>query len=100
MSPFLAWGDFHARSRFAPSTIPKEKWGTTRVSPFLVWGDFHARSLFAGSTIPEEKWGTTRTLIVSRIGLCVSCLGNIERFESSIFLIIRMITDPFELLLV
>ena len=30
MSPFLAWGDFHARSRFARSTIPKEKWGTTR----------------------------------------------------------------------
>ena len=30
MSPFLAWGDFHARSRFAYSTIPEEKWGTTR----------------------------------------------------------------------
>ena len=30
MSPFLAWVDFHARSRFARSTIPKEKWGTTR----------------------------------------------------------------------
>ena len=27
---FLAWGDFHARSRFARSTIPEEKWGTTR----------------------------------------------------------------------
>ena len=27
MSPFLAWGDFHARSRLARSTIPKEKWG-------------------------------------------------------------------------
>ena len=37
MSPFLAWGDFHARSRFA-------------------------RSRFARSTIPEEKWGTTRSL--------------------------------------
>ena len=23
--PFLAWGDFHARSRFARSTIPEEK---------------------------------------------------------------------------
>ena len=34
-----------------------------RVSPFLAWGDFHARSRFARSTIPEEKWGTTRTLI-------------------------------------
>ena len=30
MSPFLAWGDFHARSRSARSTIPEEKWGTTR----------------------------------------------------------------------
>ena len=29
MLPFLAWGDFNARSRFAPSTIPEEKWGTT-----------------------------------------------------------------------
>ena len=33
------------------------------MSPFLVWGDFHARSRFARSTIPEEKWGTTRSLI-------------------------------------
>ena len=30
MSPFLAWGDFHARSRFAHSTIPEGKWGTAR----------------------------------------------------------------------
>ena len=30
MSPFLAWVDFHARSRFARTTIPEEKWGTTR----------------------------------------------------------------------
>ena len=33
-----------------------------RVSPFLAWGDFHARSRFARPTIPEEKWGTTRSL--------------------------------------
>ena len=33
-----------------------------RKSPFLAWGDFHARSRFARSTIPEEKWGTTRSL--------------------------------------
>ena len=33
-----------------------------RASPFLAWGDFHARSCFARSTIPEEKWGTTRSL--------------------------------------
>ena len=24
---FLAWGDFHAPSRFARSAIPEEKWG-------------------------------------------------------------------------
>ena len=32
------------------------------VSPCLAWGYFHARSRFARSTIPEEKWGTTRSL--------------------------------------
>ena len=37
-----------------------------RVSPFLAWGDFHARSRFAPSNIPEEKWGTTRSLPCSR----------------------------------
>ena len=29
---------------------------------FLAWGDFHARPRFASSTIPEDKWGTTRSL--------------------------------------
>ena len=29
---FLAWGDFYARSRFACSTIPEEKWGLLVVS--------------------------------------------------------------------
>ena len=38
---------------------------TSRVSPFLAWGDFHARSRFARSTVPEEKWGTTRSLSFS-----------------------------------
>ena len=33
-----------------------------RVSPFLACGDFHARSRFARCTIPEDKWGTTRSL--------------------------------------
>ena len=27
MLPLLAWRDFHARSRFARSAIPEEKWG-------------------------------------------------------------------------
>ena len=38
-----------------------------RVSSFLAWGDFHARSRFARSAIPKEKWGTTRSLQASRI---------------------------------
>ena len=29
---------------------------------FLAWVDSHARSRFARSTIPEEKMGTTRSL--------------------------------------
>ena len=32
------------------------------MSPFLTWGDFHARSRLARSTISEEKLGTTRSL--------------------------------------
>ena len=41
---------------------PTREKATCGVSPFLAWGDFHARSRFARSTIPEEKWGTTRSL--------------------------------------
>ena len=36
-----------------------------RVSPFLAWGYFHAHSRFARSTISEEKWGNTRSLNIS-----------------------------------
>ena len=36
MTPFLAWVDFHAPSRFARSTIPEEKWGTTRSLPLFL----------------------------------------------------------------
>ena len=46
------------------------------VSPFLAWGDFHARSSFAGSTIPEKKWGTTRSIDLaerSEVGDCCIC---------------------------
>ena len=41
---------------------------THRVSPFLAWGDFHARSRFDRSTVPEEKWGTTRSLSIYNVG--------------------------------
>ena len=39
----------------------------SRVSPFLRWGDFHARSRFARSTVLEDKRGTTRNLKNNRI---------------------------------
>ena len=42
---------------------------TPRVSPFLAWGDFHARSRFARPTIPEEKWGTIRSLVFFSKGI-------------------------------
>ena len=45
-----AWKSPHARK------------ASRRVSPFLAWGDFHARSRFARSTVPDDKWGTTRSL--------------------------------------
>ena len=45
-----------------PLTAKNIDYETRGVSPFLAWGDFHARSRFARSTIPEEKWGTTRSL--------------------------------------
>ena len=47
-----------------------------RVSPFLAWGDFHARSRFARSAIPEDKWGTTRSLCfveVIKTSRIISC---------------------------
>ena len=31
---------------------------------FLAWGVFHARLRFARSTIPPEKWGITRSLVL------------------------------------
>ena len=49
-----AWKSPHARKGVFLSP--------PRVSPFLAWGGFHARSRFARSTIPEEKSGTTRSL--------------------------------------
>ena len=42
--------------------ITKHFFSPSRASFFLAWGDFQARSRFARSTIPEEKWGTTRSL--------------------------------------
>ena len=47
---------------FAPSGRMIGRQRGTRTSPFLAWGDFHARSRFAPFTIPEEKWETTSSL--------------------------------------
>ena len=40
---------------------PHARKGDT-ASRFLPRGDFHARSRFARSIVPEDKWGTTRSL--------------------------------------
>ena len=53
---------FFSPSHAVLSAISRDEYLTSAVSPFLAWGDFHARSRFARSTIPEEKWGTTRSL--------------------------------------
>ena len=50
-----------------PST-PGHQQHSGGLSPFLVWGDFHARSLFARSIIPEDKWGTTHSLNMLNVG--------------------------------
>ena len=60
-SPIFPQGQQRKRNASARENYPtREK--VIRVSPFLAWGDFHARLRFARSTIPEEKWGTTRSL--------------------------------------
>ena len=55
MSTFLAWGDFHARSRFACSTIPEEKWvewGTTCSVRVMYYGREVVGFIPATSCIP------------------------------------------------
>ena len=50
VSPFLAWGDFHARS-----TIPEEKWGTTLSLALRM-----SRPLFVGSYLQVTWWALGR----------------------------------------
>ena len=50
------------RVKITPREKGDTRRGERNMSPFLAWGDFHARSRFARSTIPEEKWGTIRSL--------------------------------------
>jgi len=51
---------------------PREKKRRASRLAFLAWGDFHARSRLARFTIPEEKWGTTRSLSCRNTNLRVS----------------------------
>ena len=41
---------------------------------FLAWSDFHARSRFAPSTILHEKWGVIRSLIERKLKPCTDAL--------------------------
>ena len=55
---FLAWGDFHARWRFARSTIPEEKWGLLVVyfvirTKYINWSG-NLRKLLVGSNVPKS----------------------------------------------
>ena len=46
---------------------PTREKATRGLSTFLAWGDFHARSRSARSTIPNEKWGTACSLLSSGV---------------------------------
>ena len=59
LSPGIA-SETRARVKITPRE--KRLYAARPRLSFLTWGDFHARSRFAGSTIHEEKWGTTRSL--------------------------------------
>ena len=69
---------FFLRDSRASETWARVKITPRRVSPFLAWGDFHARSRFARSTIPEEKWGTTRSLFYAILAIAIVLLGSIK----------------------
>ena len=50
--------------------------------------EFHARSRFALSTIPEEKWGTTRSLFYAILAIAIVLLGSIKpSFQEQDFLV-------------
>ena len=66
---FFLRGDFHACSRFARSTIPEKKWGTTRsLGPIIIW-------------IINNKWNMlTCSYINSMFSFehCIICFFYIE----------------------
>ena len=67
--PFFLRGDFHACSRFARSTIPEKKWGTTHsLGPIIIW-------------IINNKWNMlTCSYINSMFSFehCIICFFYIE----------------------
>ena len=58
---FALWEQRISSKAWALSVVTHFSLSPPRLD-FLAWGDFHARSRFARSAIPEEKWGTTRSL--------------------------------------
>ena len=57
-------------AHFSSGIVERASLSLLRIA-FSCVGDFHARSLFARSTIPEEKWGTTRILVQQLISLFI-----------------------------
>ena len=48
---------FFLRDSRASETRPRVKIARKARLAFLAWGNFHARSRFVRSSLPEEKWG-------------------------------------------
>ena len=59
-----AWKSPHERKGDTPPRLA-----------FLAWSDFHARSRFAPSTILDEKWGIIRSLIERKLKPCTDGLA-------------------------
>ena len=76
-----AWKSPHARKGDTRRGERKMR----RVSPFLARGDFHARSRFARSTIPEEIWGTTRSLNLDRSWLVALFVHESYSFQKTLY---------------
>ena len=77
--------DSRASETRACVKITSREKGETRWGAFLAWGDFHARSRFARSTKAEEKWGRKSRFyrgpsvlgIFSLTGTyCITCTWN------------------------
>ena len=60
---FALWEQRISSKAWALSVVPHFSLSPPRVA-FSRVGWFHARSRFARSTIPEEKWGTARSLVL------------------------------------